>query len=253
MKKFSNFLNESIERVYLNDGRNSKGFYTNKKGNEYSISYLNGKISNYIKSIYGPFGYRHLANDDLNINGKIINSEYLDKMINNYKVWKEFIRVFSIKDEKQFYDEIIKNLDKIYHYNSNFFKKSTLPIIINSTRKGNKLEKIAKIRFEKLLSERGINANIENPTIEEDNRNIDAKFFYNNKYYTIQIKPFVSIRKSNGLFNALSQGSLKLGIDYLVLVRKNNVIILRNPKNNKIQIKDNYFIYNQDNILVSDV
>jgi hypothetical protein len=65
---------------------------TSKYGETNSIAWLNQMIIKYITSIYGPFGYSYRAgNKDINVNGKLINTEYIDKMVNNYTVFKGII------------------------------------------------------------------------------------------------------------------------------------------------------------------
>jgi hypothetical protein len=61
------------------------------------------------------------------------------------------------------------------------------------------------------------------PTIQEDVSGIDAKFMWNNKELTIQVKPFTRIVKSDE--RAYSQGSLSLNTDYLILYKNYQLII----------------------------
>jgi hypothetical protein len=47
---------------------------------------LNEKIRLYLNEIYGPFGYSYGKNfdEDINVDGMVINTQYINKMVNNY-------------------------------------------------------------------------------------------------------------------------------------------------------------------------
>lgn len=259
MKKYLQFIKEN-QKVFLGDNsggistskyskRNSRGVYTK------SISYLNNKIKNYIDKVYSPYGYKYGDNSDININGLVINGEYISKMVNNYTIFKRFIKDFSIKNEDEFYEKIVDNFDNVYHYDGDFFKRNSLPILINTTRKGNINEKKSLSKFEQVISDRGINITMQKPSILEDVKGVDGKFIHSDsgKIYTIQVKPFSNVRKQGENFYATSDGSLSLGVNYLILYKNESYIILKNPSKNKIIIDGQNFVYNQDNILYSDV
>lgn len=257
MKKYLQFIKEN-QTVFLGDTnsgiyttkyskRNSEGVYTK------SISYLNNKIKNYIDTVYGPYGYKYGDNSDININGLVINGEYISKMVNNYTIFKRFIKDFSINSEDEFYEKIVDNFDNIYHYQGDFFKNNSLPILINTTRKGNINEKKSLTKFEQVITNKGIEITMQKPSIKEDIKGVDGKFAHNGKSYTIQVKPFSNVSIKNGRVYATSDGSLSLGVNYLILYKGESYIILKNPPKNKIIIDGQNFVYNQDNILYSDV
>jgi hypothetical protein len=257
MKKYQQFIKES-QKVYL--GNEKYGFEIDKYPNRgydgrynKSIYSLNNKIKNYIERVYGPFQYRYGTNEDINVNGLILKSEYIDKMVNNYTIFKRFIVDNRITDKVTFYSEIESNFHDIYHYDGNFFKEKSLPILINATRKGNINEKKSIIRFEEVVNTKGFNITVENPTIQEDIKGIDGKFSHNNIYYTIQVKPFSELIVNGDIYKARSSGSLSLGINYLILYKEDEHIILSNKRSNPINIDSNYFIYNQNNIIFSSI
>lgn len=254
MKKYDDFIKES-QKVYLDDNKGGDGFYTKKYGNGYTISALNNRILKYITSIYGPFGFEYgRGNDeDINVEGIIINSGYISKMVNNYTIFKTFIREFSISEEEDFYRKLVSNFDNVYHYNGDFFKSQSLPILINTTRKGNINEKKSLNKFKEVFGEKGFDVKIERPTVKEDIKGADGKFLYNGKYYTIQVKPFSQVGIKDGKIYATSEGSLSLGVNYLVLYKDDDYIILKNPSNNKIKIDGQRFVYGQNNILFTSV
>lgn len=239
------------QKVYLNDNEGGKGFYTNKYGNE-SINTLNQKIFKYVNSVYGPFGFKYGENKDIYVNRLILNTEYICKMINNYTIFKTFIRENQIHTSNLFYNLLENNFEDVYHYNGVFFKRQTLPILINTTRKGNEAEKICKENFIQFAKSKNLNIIIENPTIEEDINGIDAKFYYNNRYITIQIKPFTNISYVDDEMHIKSNGSLSIGsVDYLMLYRKNTeYIILKNTLSSPVKIKGDTFISPLHNLLI---
>jgi hypothetical protein len=107
----------------------------------------------------------------------------------------------------------------IYHWKGKYFLTYVLPILI-ATSRGNDGE-INSLRFfvEELNKKMNIIVDIISPTIQEDVSGIDAKFMWNNKELTIQVKPFTRIVKSDESVRAYSQGSLSLNTDYLILYK----------------------------------
>ena len=254
IKRFLDFINES-QTVILDNGRGGNTFQTNKYGGKRSIAYLNAVIKSFIEKTYGPFGFRY-PNDtnnyqhfDLEINGRVINTEYIAKMVNNYTIFKSVIRIFNLKDEESFYHFMMNNLNNIYHYNGDFFKRETLPILINTTRKGNRFELKSKEIFLNYANSNGIQITIQDPTLDEDIRGIDFKFLHNNKTFTVQVKPYTDYSISDDIISVTSSGSLSLDVDYLVLYSDDSYIILRNPKNNRIGIEGKTFKTDKSNIL----
>jgi ASC-1-like (ASCH) protein len=249
MKSYMEYINES---QYVDLYYNGYGFRTKK----YSISAipsiqnLNQMIKKYTDSVYTPFGYQYGKNVDIKINDNlIINGEYISKMVNNYTVFKRFILENKIRNEDEFYSLLLSNLYDVYHYNGEFFKNHTLSILINTTKKGNIAEKRSLDSFKDVVSERGINIEIQSPSMEEDIKGIDAKFTLNGKNYTIQVKPFTSVHNKDGKRYAKSPGSLSLGVNYLILYKEHEYIILKNPPSNPITIRGEFFVYDSGNIV----
>lgn len=254
MANYSNSTKKEDQRVYLDDAQGGKGFYTNKYG-DVSIASLNSKIYKYINNIYGPFGFSYprggeSSNYDVNVNGEMINSEYISKMVNNYTVFKKFIRLNKITDELTFYKLLESKFDDVYHYNGKFFERETLPILINTTRKGNINEVKCKAKFTEYAKTKGLDIVVENPTVEEDVSGIDAKFQHNGRTFTIQIKPFSECENLPGIIHVKSVGSLSVGdVDYLMLYSGDKFIIAKNTKNNPIKIRGDVFIINHTSVI----
>ena len=257
MRKYKEFIYEAggEQMVWLDTGREGGvGFYTKKYGANNSISQLNISIRDYINSNYDKFGYRYPENGglhinkDLDIDGKIINSEYINKMVNNYTVFKCVIRNNNIKNESDFYKFMLNNLNDIYGYKGIFFIRETLPILIRTTRKGNLNEITSLRKFTEYAKSKNLIINIETPTIEEDINGIDGKFKLD-RLYTIQVKPFIDYKIIGDQIVIRSNGSLSISTDYLILYDNRNQIILKNPKINPIKIKGDTFISPKSNIL----
>ena len=255
--EYSQFEND--QTVYLDDNKGGPGFFTNKFGAN-SISSLNKDIIEYITNVYKDYGFEYQSgNKDININGVIINTEYIDKMVNNYTIFKTFIRENNIRNDVDFYKLIRANFHNIYNYNGDFFKRQSLPILINTTRKGNIGEIKSKSKFIEYAKSVGLDITIIDPTMEEDIRGIDAKFKYNKREIKIQIKPFTyyenkkSIRYSESEIHVKSNGSLSVeSIDYLMLYSDNNYIIIKNIPSSRIQIKGDIFVAPLSNVLYCD-
>lgn len=248
MKKYSTLIKESDQTVILDDGRGGNSFEIKKYG-EGSISIINKVIFNYIKKVYGTFGFRYSENIDMNIHGLMINSEYISKMVNNYTIFKSIIRNYKINDSSSLYNCITSNIDDIYGYKGDFFKKETLPILINTIRKGNLNEKEARIIFSEYSKSKNLPIIILDPTIEEDISGIDAKFLYNGKMLTIQIKPMTGFEYIDDKISIKSQGSLSLNTNYLIVFNSGKYIILKNPNSNRIEVMGDRFITSKNNIL----
>ena len=249
IKKYSSYINES-QTVFLNDNKGGRGFITNKYGPN-SIASLNSEILDYITKIYGPYGFSYQSgNKDIDVNGRLINTEYIDKMVNNYTIFKTFIRENNIQDDITFYRLIKSSFDDIYHYDGSFFTRQTLPILINTTRKGNVNEIKCKQKFTDYAKSKGLNIVIVDPTIDEDVKGIDAKFNHNGGEFTIQIKPFNEYKIIDNKLYAKSAGSLSVGsVNYLMLYSDEEFIIMKNKKLDPIRIKGEVFITDLSNVL----
>lgn len=223
---------------------------TNKYGLSKSISWLNNQIAKYTSNIYGPYGYvRNIENTDINIDGIIISSEYISKMVNNYTVFKKIISLNNITSEDDFYSFMIDNLEDIYHFNGKYFNTVTLPIIINTSRKGNIGEQDSLRFFEdSIFKKTNIRVTVQQPTLAEDVSGIDGKFIWNGKEVTIQVKPYesASISKSTRMVKVYSQGSLSLNTSYLIVYKEGRFIII---KGKDVEIEGNYFIFPESAIV----
>lgn len=244
ISNFTDFIKEALDQdVYLDDNKGGQGFTTKK----YLISSLNQKILKFLEKTYGPSGFIYgQDNRDIRINNKILNTEYISKMVNNYTIFKTFIRENSIKNEKDFYQKIESSFNDIYSPDGDFFKRQTLPILINTTRKGNMLEKKAKEAFVKFAKTKGLEIELISPTVTEDIKGIDSKFIHNGKTLTIQVKPLSDLHEIENNIEVVSDGSLSLDTDYLIVVGVKRIVIAR-AKN--VSIIGNRFLIPKSDVL----
>ncbi len=243
-------------------GDSTFGFYTKKYGDN-SVSKLNNKILAYIREIYGPHGFIYPSRGDDKFSmpyevvitkptGDIIlKNEVISKMVNNYTVFRAYIRENRITNDVDFYNSIEEDFHDVYHYDGVFFKRFTLPIIMNTIKKGDSGEKRATGAFQRYAKRQGFNIRLLTPTISEDISGIDTKFEYRGKIYTVQIKPFSYYREESSNTFIKSTGSLSIITDYLVLYNQyNRFIICRNPKDKKILISGDYFVVSNDLVTI---
>lgn len=252
IKNYNTFIKESdkySQTVSLDNKRGGNKFTTKKYGKG-SLAALNKEIANFITKEYSKYGYNINNNfdSDININGMILNSSYITKMINNYTIFKTMIDLNDLKSEAEFYKFMYNNLHEIYGLNGKFFKES-LAILVNTNRRGNKGEKDSKVKFTEYAESKGMKIEIIEPTLEEDIKGIDFKFKANGRIFTVQVKPFLKYGYKEDNIEILSNGSLSLDTNYLILFRKDNFIILRNPKDNEIKISGDRFITTNSNVL----
>lgn len=250
LKKYSEYIKES-QVVVLNDGQGGNMFKTVKYGSKNSIAYLNSVIKRFVESVYAPHGFIYGHNIDVILpDGKIINGEYISKMVNNYTIFKNVIRINNIKDEESFYSFMLSNLNDIYSPDGRFFIEQTLPILINTTRRGNVLEQMVINDFDKFAKSKNINIIIKRPSTEEDIRGVDFIFHTNNRDYTVQVKPFTDYKYIGDKIYIKSEGSLSVGTNYLILCDGKDFIRLRNTQTNPIKIKGDVFISSKSNLLI---
>jgi len=236
--------------IKLNESSLQLGNIMTKKYGEYnSIDWLNGKIKKYIEEVYTPYGFKYGVNEDLNIDGQIISSEYISKMVNNYTVFKAIIKENFIRTEAAFYHFMTNNMKEIYHWEGKYFKRITLPVLINTSRRGNVGEQNSLRFFKQSLQEKkGISVNFIPPTVEEDISGIDGKFIWLGKEITIQVKPYdrAVISESTRKVKVHSQGSLSLNTDYLIVYKAQSFIIIQGRD---VTIEGNEFTFQEDKVV----
>ena len=176
---------------------------------------------------------------------KVINTEYLMKMVNNRTVFYYICKNERITNSEDFLNFMkdFSNLEKYYHYKGTFFKE-VLEILIFATRKGNAGERAALNYFRWLMGVKGTPVTISMPTLREDVRGVDGKFKFENSEIekTIQVKPYENFSIDNGVGTATSNGSLSMNTDILILYKGTGPKIVRNSSDEEVSYPDFKFI-----------
>ena len=246
MKKYNEFIKEeSTQWVKL------ENIYVRKYGSFPSIVYLNNKIDDYVNKTYQSMGYVKNVNSFFELGGIEVDVQL---MINNYTIFKAFIKNNNIKSASDFVNKLIENFDDVYHYDGYFFNKHTKYILNRTKSKGKTAESLVFDKFKEFSKSKGLDIDIIEPTKEEDIQGMDGYFVYKGKKYTIQVKPGIGglLKYSEGFYKMRSQGSLSLNTNFLFLYEGNKYIFIKNKKDSPIIIKGEYFIFNEDNIVYSD-
>ena len=199
------------------------------------ISSINRDISSFLAEVYGPFGWYYGAKKEIQITGfGVIESDYIDLLINNYTIFKNVVRAYRLRTEEDFVNFVKNNLELIYNYKSKFFIYNSLPIVIRTKRKGNHGEQLVLQKFKELTLTRGFEVELVTPTLDEDIKGVDAKFILSGKTYTIQVKPMSKFEILPDKILIESPGCLtlnKYGMmpDYLFFYSDNqDVLFLKN-------------------------
>jgi hypothetical protein len=220
------------------------------------ISSINRDISSFLAEVYGPFGWYYGAKKEIQIPGfGVIESDYIDLLINNYTIFKNVVRTYRLRTEEDFVNFVKNNLELIYNYKSKFFIYNSLPIVIRTKRKGNHGEQLVLQKFKELTLTRGFEVELVTPTLDEDIKGVDAKFILSGKTYTIQVKPMSKFETTGDKIIIESPGCLtlnKYGVmpDYLFFYSdKQEVLFL---KNLGILSKSNYFETPSKNLILEN-
>jgi hypothetical protein len=183
------------------------------------------------------------------------NTEYLSKAGNNRTLLRKIINdpdkiipsvVHTKEDLFKFVEE---NTYDLFHYKGKYFK-SVYNLLVNTSKRGKRLEDIAFELFTEVAKKKGINIVVTEPSMEEDIfGGIDGIFFYNDKKYTIQVKPLFKIedyKKDPNNFIVFCDGVLKeLKTDYLIVTNQTETKIF---KSKGIITNSSYFIVPKSNI-----
>ena len=245
MKTFTTIINEAFDYNAPAIIRSDVQIVTTKG----EISKVNNIIKNYTDNVYSKFGYKYpMKNTDIIINKDlIIDCEFINKMVNNYTVFKFICNTMSLKTFEEFRDFMSEysNLEKFYHYNG-FYNKEVLNILYYTIKKGKIGEKMSLKFFEDEFNKKVITEQIivTEPTLNEDLKGIDGKFIFKGKEYTIQVKPCSNIIKDETSTKFLSVGSVSLSTHYLILYRKTGNLFEFYILNSRfVTIQSNFFVY----------
>lgn len=224
---------------------------------KWEITNLNNIVSRYIESVYEPYGYIYLSNKIIDVDGRAIDTEFIDKMINNIKIYSNIVKSNNLKTKDEFINFVKNNLFDIYHFDGIYFDKN-MEILDGTIKKGKRGESKSLEYLANTLISKGVtNFEIKTPDKYQDNKGYDGYLIYKGKTRTIQVKPFSTCEINNDKINITSDGSLTFGTNYLVLYKEKTkkdekiyeFIILDNIKGEKIVVDGNLYICKSENIV----
>lgn len=164
---------------------------------------------------------------------KSVNSEIIFKAINNHTLIRKLAYdknkeiITNAKTAEDLKNWIRDNSYELFHYNGKYFD-IVYKLLSATHEKGDANEKYAFEIFKKAFREKtGENINIYKGTTNQDiYKDIDGLFNFNNKTYSMQIKPIAikddgkpfHISFSDGFYFITSKGALKIPTtNYLIL------------------------------------
>lgn len=230
------------------------------------LSRLNSLIINFLNTYYRKYGYSYGKNNKtINVNGIFLETEYLDKFVNNITLFGKIASRNKLKTNDEFISYIRVNLRKLYGSDGDEFLLN-YKIIENTAKKGKRGEDACKRNFEKLLHKKtGSIITIEDAAgASEDLGGIDGKFIFKGKLVTLQIKPFFKYEIDDEIIRVYSNGSMGFNTHYLLLYKeyyigrnemnepiyKYDFISLKNgEKFNKISSNNGIYETNKENII----
>ena len=225
---------------------------------------VNSNVYKYISKTYRYKPYS--GNNQIKINNNVFYSEYIDKFINNMRIYENACRNNNIRDKETFKSYINSNLYDLYHYNGNFFEEN-YNTVINTTAKGRRGEVFSLTYFQNLLNNKypgqKIEIEIKNADektpdeIKKDVGGLDGSFMWDGKEISIQVKPFDRYDENIDDIIIKSSGSMEIhNVIYLILYREKykdkkylyDIIILKNDKN-QIKVQGDTYTTNKENII----
>lgn len=188
------------------------------------IAAINRKIVERTNLWYGKFGYKYdkdLPNRDIKVEGLIISSEHIMKMVNNRTVFYKICKEEGIKSGEALLAFLtdFSNMKRYYHWTGSLFPE-ILKILTNASSKGAEGEEQSFGYYKWLMKANGIDIDILPPSLSEDISGIDGKFYIGDKLKTIQVKPYEAFAIEGGIGRATSNGSLSMNADILILYKK---------------------------------
>lgn len=191
----------------------------------FEISNLNKLIIGFLDVAFRQYGYRYGKNNKtIIVNEQPLETEYLNKFVNNITLFGVIAERNNLKTKEQFISYIRTNMKDLYSPSGSQFIEN-YKIIENTAKKGKRGEEACKNNFEELLfNKTGLKINIEEPTdAEEDIKGIDGKFIFKNKLVTVQVKPFTKYEIQNNNIIVYSNGAMGFSTHYLLLYREHKI------------------------------
>lgn len=220
---------------------------------------IKNKIEIYLKRVYSTYGYVKFVDNKIKINGHIYETEYISKFINNKKICENIMKMNEIRDNESFIRFMTLNLFEQFNFSGKMFYSNYNTVECTSA-KGTRGEIYAKSQFEMWINDLSKNEiiKVNGPkTIKEDVDGLDGSFIFNDKKFTIQIKPFSSIKYVDDDIIIKSGGCMKFDTHYLVLYNEQCInnnksydikILANGLDRNQIKITDSCYITKKSNV-----
>ena len=171
------------------------------------------------------------VNKIVEINGKIVNTEYLSKWQNNRNFRDVITKDFNIlKEPNALVEFILQNKYDIFNVNGKYFDRY-YKVFESASLSGKKTEARAKIIFEEFCKSKEKTVVIKEPTLIEDKKGIDAIFIIGGRPCTVQIKPLSSVKsKTPEYIELVSAGDVrKIITEYLIVSGDTQTYIIKVP------------------------
>lgn len=165
------------------------------------------------------------------INGKIVNTEYISKWLNN-RIFRDVItKDFDLPKEPNALVEFLnQNKYDIFNVNGKYFDRY-YRVLESASLSGKETEERAKIIFKEFCKGKEKTVEIKNPTVIQDKRGIDSIFVIGGRPCTVQIKPLSSVKsKTPDYIELVSAGDVrKIITEYLIVSGDTQTYIIKVP------------------------
>ncbi len=187
-------------------------------------------IESAVKRIYGvETFYKGI----IEVDGVGVNYEYMSKAVNNRLLLRKLVYdergdlVTGIGDKDSLFAFVKANLNDLFHPRGKFFRP-VYSLLEAASRKGDAGEESAFAFVEEMARKKGMQIKVLRPrTVEEDvYGGVDGFFTYNDRNFTIQVKPLSEnvqpnvqeYSRDSSMFIAFCSGMVReIKTDYLVL------------------------------------
>lgn len=262
IREYSDFKKWTVTPITLKIGGLEIYFDSDKAKEVRSV------IKDYINTIPEFEGNIYGASKNINIDGKIIDSELISKLPNNISAMYGVLGVAKksghiIDNADDFIFWIKNNLKDLYHPSGKFFNDIYVRLK-KATSYGKSKELDANTFFTNYAKNmRGVDITLMSPTPEEDALGgVDYYFIHNGKKITIQVKTLNELKQE--IYNdekcyvvSISGDITEIKADYLMLMSQKEgypSYIFRRVKNDKkivIDMERSRYIIPEDNLVVN--
>jgi hypothetical protein len=192
-------------------------------------------IINNIRNILNQYYTKWDSNDNrvIQIDGKIVNTEYISKWLNNRNFRDVITKDFDlVKEPNALVEFLNQNKYDIFNVNGKYFDRY-YRVLESSSLTGKVTEERAKKIFEEFCKSKDKTVVIKTPTVIQDKKGIDSIFIIGGRPCTVQIKPLSSVKsKTPDYIELVSAGDVrKIITEYLIVSGDKQTYIIKVPLN----------------------